>query len=96
MFFECNRALVKHHASGIEALADNFDWDPGFWLHDGGATHKCRSRGQVGCIVRQHSRRIGNGVEMVQYHLELSDIFILAIDQFNDLRPPTSSECSTR
>jgi hypothetical protein len=40
-------------------------------------------RGQA---VRRYTRRIGTGMEMVPYHLELSDVFILAIDQFNDLR----------
>jgi hypothetical protein len=85
------RALVTPHVSGIEMPTDDFGWDPGIWLRDGGATHECHSRGQMGCEVRRHSRGFGKGVGVVQYHLELSNVFILTIDQFNDLRAPESS-----
>jgi hypothetical protein len=94
--FKYIRALVVRCASGIEALTDNFGWDPGFWLHDGGVTHECRSRGQVDCEVRRHSRWAGNVMGVVQYHLELPNVLILARNQFNDFRAWGTCECSTR
>jgi hypothetical protein len=33
-------------------------------------------------------------MRVIQYHLGLSTVNILARDQFNDLRAPVSSECS--
>jgi hypothetical protein len=89
-------SLVARRVSGVEALTDDFGWDPGFWLCYGDATHECHSRGQAGCDVQRHNRRIGKGVGVVQYHLKLSDVFILAIAQLNDLRALDLSECSAR
>jgi hypothetical protein len=60
--FEYGRALVARRVSGAEVLTDDLVWDPGFWLHDGAMTHKCRSRVQVVCDVCQHSRGGWNGL----------------------------------
>jgi hypothetical protein len=84
------------HVAGAVVLSDGFDRDPGFWLRDGGARHGCRSRVRAGCDVRRHRRWIGNVIRVIQYHLELSNVFILARDQFNDFRAPGVSECSVR
>jgi hypothetical protein len=35
-----------------------------------------------------------DGLEVIQYHLELSIVIKLARTQFNDLRVPGTSECS--
>jgi hypothetical protein len=37
--FKYVRVLVARRASGIEALTDDFGWDPGFWLRDGVTKH---------------------------------------------------------
>jgi hypothetical protein len=39
-------------AAGIEALVDDFGWDPGFWLRDGGTARRSRSRVQASCDVQ--------------------------------------------
>jgi hypothetical protein len=80
----------------IEALVNNFGWDPGFWLCDGGTIRECHLRVQASCEVQRHNRGIGNGMRVIQYHLELSNVTILARGEFNDLRAPGSSECSIR
>jgi hypothetical protein len=85
-----------HRAAGVEVPSDGFDRDLGFWLHDGGTTRGCCSRVRAGCGVRQHRQWIGNVMTVIQYHLKLSNVFILARDQFNDLGAPGLSECSAR
>jgi hypothetical protein len=71
-------------ALDVGALVDDLGWDPGFWLRDGGTARKCCSRVRAGREVCRHSRGIGNGLEVIQYHSELSNVIGLARDQFND------------
>jgi hypothetical protein len=54
---------VSHRASGVEALGDDFNWSPGFWLRDGGTARKCRLGVRADCGVRSHSRGVENGVD---------------------------------
>jgi hypothetical protein len=56
------RALASRRASGVEALGDDFNWSPGFWLRDGGIARECRLRVRADCGVRPHSRGVGNGI----------------------------------
>jgi hypothetical protein len=52
-----------------------------------------RSRVQECNVV---CKRAWDGLEMIQYHLELSTVVQLAREQFNDLEAPGTSECSIR
>jgi hypothetical protein len=89
-------ALVMRRAADVVALSNGFDRDLGFRLHDGDVTYECHLRGKAGCEVLRHSRRIGKGVGVVQHHLELSEVTILARDQIHDQRALGSCECSEK
>jgi hypothetical protein len=59
---EYMQVLVSHRASGVKALSDDFDWGPGFWLHDAGNARECCSRVQADCEVWTHSREVWNEI----------------------------------
>jgi hypothetical protein len=48
---EYMQAPVSRCASSTEALGDGFNRSPGFWLRDGGAARRYRSKVWTGCGV---------------------------------------------